>query len=322
MTLFILGNGFDLAHSLPTSYKDFLHFIYFKYIEEIDKDEFMNNKFKEFIDSIDINLTEIERDYDKDGVPDRINNEYAVKWFMSLFKYISSEREYWNELEKSLGEIDFSYIVYSYNNEDINDLFERDSFLYSITYQWPELACHLNVWLKEWIASINLESPNFYESIKRSATNSNDYFVTFNYTMTLEHLYHGLDSNILHIHGKNGDDEYVFGSDYVGDTESIFPSPSSADNINCVMEKFSKKIQKTKLKEFLNTIDRESDIKVIGFSFGKVDLPYIKMIHSAFPNAHWTLNSYNKCEDERHKEILIKEVNIPKNQVIIKPILE
>ena len=40
MNILIIGNGFDLAHGLCTSYMNFLYFIYNKYVCEIDEKDF------------------------------------------------------------------------------------------------------------------------------------------------------------------------------------------------------------------------------------------------------------------------------------------
>ena len=59
MNILIIGNGFDLAHKLPTSYKDFLNYIKQINTEAQDKD---NVYVKQMISGCNLNiLTIIQR---------------------------------------------------------------------------------------------------------------------------------------------------------------------------------------------------------------------------------------------------------------------
>lgn len=303
MNIYLLGNGFDLAHGLCTSYMNFLYFIYNKYVCEIDEKDF-NIHFLDIVRSSKVNVTEVEEDLDRKGEPIRIKSSYAVKWFISLFDYIEieSDEKFWSSLEKSLGLISYESIIDEYDNNDLEDFFEEDEYYDSLTYRWPEIAQLLKVWLREWIDSIDINQDN-YNKFYKEIHSKESYFINFNYTLTLEEVYHIDSKYILHIHGKKGDNEYIFGhGNFKKNDEFITVSPTFTDNITNVERAFSKSLQIDKLDEFIKNLKVRSSeniiINVIGFSFGDVDNMYIRKLIEKFPNATWNLHKYNNQEKE------------------------
>lgn len=319
MAIYILGNGFDLAHKLPTSYKDFLHFVYNKYVRQIEKSDFLE-KFERIIDNMNINLTEIEEDRDKDDIAYRVNPEYAAKWFLYLLTY-AGESKYWNELEKSMGVIDYQSIIDEYDSSDDDDPWAQDAYYASLTDSWPKVAKYLNVWLKEWIASIDLEACKLEKFEADITSENNVLFISFNYTLTLESLYNVDSENILHLHGKRGDDRLIFGHGEFDQGElSASPSPSSADNILEVDNIFRKELQEEELEDFLDSLYNINEIRIIGFSFGEVDLPYIKQVKEKFPDANWIINKFNG-EEKTYKRILEDKIGISPKSIFLDKLL-
>lgn len=303
MNIYILGNGFDMAHGLSTSYKNFLYFIYNKYVCEIDENNFISN-FLEIMSSSKVNMTEVEDDMDRKGVPTGIKSSYAVKWFISLFNYIESDEELWCSLEKSLGLISYKSIMDEYANYDWDDLFKEDAYYNSLTYRWSEIAQLLKVWLREWIDSIDINKDR-YDKFYKEIHSKESYFINFNYTLTLEEIYQIESGSILHIHGKKGDKEYIFGHGNLqknDENDDFRLSPSFTDNTSDVDKIFSKSLQIGKLDDFISNLKVKPTenivINVIGFSFGDVDNMYIRKLIEKFPNAKWNLHKYNNQEKE------------------------
>lgn len=323
MAIYILGNGFDLAHKLPTTYKDFLYFIYNKYVEQIDRSYFLE-KFEDIIGNININLTEVEEDRDKDGIAYRLNPEYVAKWFLYLLTY-ACEGECWNELEKLLGKIDYQLIIDEYDCSDNDNPWIQDAYYGLLTDRWPEAAKYLNVWLKEWITSIDLEVCKM-EKFEVDITSEDNVFITFNYTLTLESLYNVDSESVLHLHGKRGDDRLIFGHGEFDQEEfdqeelSMTPSPSAADNIFELDTIFRKELQEEKLEDFLDALSNINEIRIIGFGFGKVDLPYIEQVKEKFPDANWILNRFN-CTEKKYKKILEKEIGVSPKSIFLDKLL-
>ena len=110
-TLLIIGNGFDLAHGLPTSYKDFLHFC--QYVElifeiEADKDKQkreLENQLNKELGNLN-NEKEINNNIDKikselDKVKNHIDEIYNQETYK---KKLKNELEKWNPKQKTKEE--------------------------------------------------------------------------------------------------------------------------------------------------------------------------------------------------------------------------
>jgi hypothetical protein len=130
-------------------------------------------------------------------------------------------------------------------------------------------------------------------------TKSN-YFLTFNYTRTLERVYGVPESNICHIHGvsnnaKNLNDttsgDLIFGHGQEVFDTNVTNIPNTAYNIN--KKPVNRCIIKNQL--FFEKLAGVTNIYSYGFSFGDVDMPYIKKIcHSIgdTSNVTWYFNDY------------------------------
>ena len=196
-TLFIIGNGFDLAHGLPTSY----------------------NHFKEYL------RTEYEYEYDEkpllweqsttmpDGYEEYSLNECAhiIDYMVSNVGRGLTSIELWSDFEKALGFLDFQEIeeeIYDqYDKEgDINSF--KTSYLYEDAYgDLEQIMKFVKKLFQEWIKTIeipeqhySLSNMNVYETLSDLFETVEDpIFLTFNYTDTLEILYR--EKKINHIHG-------------------------------------------------------------------------------------------------------------------------
>lgn len=340
MNIYLLGNGFDIAHGLKTSYLDFLYYIYNKYVEEIKEEKDKGKFLKDKISSFEINLTEVEENHDRKGISTGINSSYAVKWFLSLSSYIESDKEFWSSLEESLGLILYDLIIEDYNNYDIENLYQVDDYLDALTYKWPCIARFLNIWLREWINNeIRISQKikkfdKFYEDIH----SGENYFISFNYTLTLEEKYGINPKNIIHIHGKKGDKKLIFGHDgkkgkgnrsiknEIPNEFNEFKKISTLyiNNILNVDNVFKKNLQIDELEKFIKNLKVDTfeniTINVIGFSFGEADDLYITKLIEQFPNANWILHKY-KNQENKHIEKLKDNFHITSQQITTKDIL-
>lgn len=165
MKLYIIGNGFDLHHGLKTGYLD-----YKKYLEK--------------------------------------NNPALLKAFCS-FPYLThpeDDYELWTDLETSLT---FDYQGFS--SEYFSNLVEEKypNLTSDTDYTWDEIATETDV-MTEFIHDFT--GPVFYNWLSQIQINSvlpdahldlsiDSRYVTFNYTSTLETVYHLAPENIFHIHG-------------------------------------------------------------------------------------------------------------------------
>ena len=88
MNLFIIGNGFDLAHGLKTSYEDFRRYL-LEECPDADPGEFLMP---------DVSMM-------PDG-GETIDDETAVSFIMRIISLTEGDK--WKDVETTLGILDFS----------------------------------------------------------------------------------------------------------------------------------------------------------------------------------------------------------------------
>ena len=313
--LYIIGNGFDLAHKLPTSYKDFAYFIYKEYIADtqpgykfLEREEFLKeskNILRLLRDDIwDFPPSEVE------GVQPRSYEEGLILGFLGILGYARTA-DLWSELESALGNIDYKSIRHA-----IDDVVDSDGdfdmgktgfVLEDGSQEWPSAAYKFNSIFRNWINTVEIEKSKRKESFYNYLKEHRGYFLNFNYTETLQKLYCIQDRDVLHIHGFRGDGE---NSIIVGHNSGEIKYESSMlgydDNIRSLHATLKKNLQLDSLKKFLNTCEDITNIICIGFSFGDSDDEYIRALinHPKTSRAAWLLHEYNKAEVAKHSRKL------------------
>lgn len=284
--LFIIGNGFDIAHGLPTSYDDFRKYL---------SNTYMNNKCE--VDAMPMIPTV--------SIGSKGEEICDMEEVANFLVYIISEAEpdgnKWGDLEASLGRLDYdeafemlpeeldddgdiNYWRESYNNEDMA------SNLYSVVVYVKELFA-------EWVENIDIKVASAKSSFS-TLLKSDDIFLTFNYTETLEDLYEVNEESVCHIHGRQGEN-ILFGHGDANDyTDEYMRKNIGSENSLTELNNFLKKDTEKALednKQFFDGINNTiREVYSIGFSFACVDLIYIREICEKLPdNAVWYLNNFN-----------------------------
>lgn len=227
MNILVIGNGFDLAHGLPTRYDDFLNFVE-DFIEYKVTNE-CNMRFLDYFKSL--NETNINL-YDQiDGL---IEDNRWLNYFLTLrenkvllnkltwidfeseiSKVIKTFDEYRNKLisekvfENEQMRIDeHSFDVLHYILEKKEKIIQIDCLLSleNIRELKEELITDLNrlircleIYLDDYVRKNyfdKLQKIKFIEALKI------DKILTFNYTNTYEHVYGKSNINFDYIHGK------------------------------------------------------------------------------------------------------------------------
>lgn len=227
MNILVIGNGFDLAHGLPTRYDDFLNFVE-EFIEYKVTNE-CNMRFLDYFKSL--NETNINL-YDQiDGL---IEDNRWLNYFLTLrenkvllnkltwidfeseiSKVIKTFDEYRNKLisekvfENEQMRIDeHSFDVLHYILEKKEKIIQIDCLLSleNIRELKEELITDLNrlircleIYLDDYVRKNyfdKLKKIKFIEALKI------DKILTFNYTNTYEHVYGKSNINFDYIHGK------------------------------------------------------------------------------------------------------------------------
>lgn len=265
--LFIIGNGFDLAHGLPTRF--------------------------------DPDFKNIARKYEQDN-------------FWDLYQ--TRENEIWSDFEYLLGCPDFNTLEEIFNGYAPDYLSDRESDRAGIIYQ-VELNGKLQVALDEFACEAedslcDIQPKDFIEQI----LDLDGYYITFNYTHTLEEIYDIPRDQILHIHGEVGENNLELGYpkgnftpekysyDARGKGRGPYIEIEIKDHINGIedtyvreayeelfdkCESFYKETRIDLLKDFLDKNRcKIEEIIVYGHSCA-IDFDYFSYLNTRYPNAYW-----------------------------------
>ena len=302
--LFIIGNGFDIAHDMKTTYKDFRNWFNNKLVKSSNEEL----TFEDLV-SPDINR--------KNWSDDDIEYKVILGLLDDACNSIEKDtRNYeWNNLECNLANVDFSSWL-NIEDDNIKSIEnktnrEKNNILLSINFTLMSIDDLKNVYLKEWIDSI--EIPKCKIAIS-DIIDKETYFLTFNYTNTLEEIYQDeIDKNkINHIHINN--DKYIFGTK--------FQKKDVKENQKYINKWYRKSYEKpvNQIIEsnnlFFKNLSKCNCVYSFGFSYSDIDMPYIeKIIKSIDSNTiTWNFNNYDFQNNlERYKE---KINNVSQNKHI------
>jgi len=299
--VFIVGNGFDIAHGLPTSYSEFQKFLKIKY-PNIDTDTTIYSAPEPSM------MPDGEEIYDEEEV---------ATLLMTAISQAEHDGENWCNVEDSLGILDFGDLFH----EDDDFLDKEGDIHYSRLSSANEyIASNLIAPMssiidlfKEWINTINVEDSKskFNDFIKLTLGHDNR-FLSFNYTTTLQKLYN--ENKVCHIHGLQG--EKIFfghGNDENYDDEDLSLNIGSEYGLHQLQNNLRKNTKEALEKHsdfFKSEIVGCKEIYTFGFSFSKVDLVYIKKICHEIDtkNIIWYLNDFKLDNSEYDKiDKILKE---------------
>lgn len=246
---------------------------------------------------------------------------------------------WWGDFEQSLSKVDIpknaQRIAEEHRPQFISDDFG------DVEYHMPEIGAdnefsvlrrEIAESLAEWIRSLPIPRHSDLLPIHRDCSG----FVSFNYTMTLEDLYHISPRNILHIHGSILEGDLVFGHG-VSENE-IIREPDRCqdppDNLNspeeletwytgqydhfyeiakapCIKHVVSMRKDTSTIMEHYQMLlteifDDSEFIHVYDLSLSEVGIPYITFFAHMAPMAKWELSYYGLEEQCRMSKTLDK----------------
>lgn len=255
--LYVIGNGFDLYHGLPTSYGHFRD-----YVKEHDN---------ELADLVD--------------------------------KYFSHKKnsDFWSDFEENLGNFDDDLLREYCQNylEDYGCDNWRDAFNHDYQHELERMIDRITQGIRKcfcnWLSQISIDGLEHKAiPIERDA-----YYLTFNYTRTLERIYDISTYNILHIHGtyKGYDNDRIIyghgGHSYI--VEKYIDDPRIAEGEEIIKDYFEKTTKHVKQiihkyqKFFYRMIVNVTNVTIIGHSMNEIDFPYFKKIGDSIKGrVDWT----------------------------------
>lgn len=293
--LFIIGNGFDRAHGMPTSF---------------------DSHFRRFAEK----------------------REYNDFWKL----YQSKEDDIWSDFENLLAHPDYNNLEQIFEGHQPDYLSDRESDRDDIILQ-AQVSGDLKGALYEFAnyaekTLINTERMPFFGRL----LDVEGYYISFNYTHTLEEIYDIPKERVLHIHGEVGKGNLELGypqgsyapekyhydvrqkgrgpyatieiEDHISDIEDYYIR-TAYETLKEKCESFYKEPRIDLLKEFLNKNHCTSnEIVVYGHSCA-IDFEYFKYLNTTYSNAEWTFYVKGDKQDEDVQD-LIKKYSIDSTNII------
>ena len=270
--LYIIGNGFDLAHGVESRYSD-----YFAWLDIMKYD-----KFKHLL----------------------------RKYFPLDDNYKKYDDKLWQNYEDALGkyylEGIYEYIVDDLVDESPDNDNQSLTFVQAIYEDAPH-AFFGDFWqavrdkFREWVDTLKIEATDKHFNLAANAI-----FLTFNYTDTLESLYGIPSDRITHIHGKARSSSQII----VGHNKKSKRNPEYTGEIwqakEGVRERIKAEMDKNykdtsaiirRHKAFFDSLADVTAIEVLGFSYSDIDYPYFAEIKKSVPlSAKWIFWYYSDID--------------------------
>lgn len=222
----------------------------------------------------------------------------------------------WSELETALGQYDIDKVI-NWSWEDLwlttvsigGQEFGTPNFF--LNTQLPDI---LSDAFTEWVHSIPMPSRATHTDLSKEA-----FYLTFNYTDTLESLYNIPEDHVLHIHGRAskgdklivGHNHMIAPSDYWDDKLGVRENNERMQRLtdmNTMCKPVYEIIERN--EAFFCRLDKISDIYVVGHSCGEVDYPYFRKVKSSVAqDAEWLFNPFSD-KDEMNIGLLNKAIGI------------
>lgn len=322
--LFIIGNGFDIAHDLKT---DYLYFKKFVYQQSYGKDELLESlqnmdSIKEYLKENDDRIFENELRSEKMiETLNSIDSQEKLRLLYQVLLHITDTERFWSDFEEKLACFPFmnASTPYYVTNDSKEDTESRKELAEKVADKLSKYVHHqlnklFKQWIKEtyeqWESQLSMRKFTFHFPIVKETilTNRNARFLNFNYTRTLEDFYGISSSNIIHIHGDLDDGVLIFGHG-----EDSIVIPEGADILSRAMYRLSAANKKPvherirKYDYFFKSLNSIKEIYFIGFNIrdeNGVDAPYFKEIFKQAPNVSIYVDKFNEKYEDNIKEIL------------------
>ena len=322
--LFIIGNGFDIAHDLKT---DYLYFKKFVYQQAYGKDELLKSlqnmdSIKEYLKENDDRIFENElRSEEMEENLSGFDSQEKLKLLYQIFLHITATEKFWGDFEEKLVCFPFmnASTPYYVTNDGKDDAESRKERAKKVADKLSQYVHHqLNKLFKQWIKetyeqwesqlSMRKFTSHFPIAKETILTNRDARFLNFNYTRTLEDFYGIPSSNIIHIHGEMDDGILIFGHG-----EDSIVIPEGADVLSQAMYRLSAANRKPvhqqlrKHEYFFKSLSSIEEIYFIGFGIrdeNGVDAPYFKEIFKQAPDATVYVDKFDLKYEDAIKKIL------------------
>ena len=322
--LFIIGNGFDMAHDLKTNY---LYFKKFVFQQAYGKDELLESlqsldSIKDYLKNSDNKIYKSELFAEKVmEILSGSDSQEKLRLLYQILLQITDPEMFWSDFEEKLACFPFmnASTPYHVTNDSKEDTESRKELAKEVADKLSKYVHHqLNKLFKQWIKetyelwksqlSMRKFTSHFLIAKETILINRDASFLNFNYTRTLEDFYGIPSSNNIHIHGDLDDGVLIFGHG-----EDSIVIPEGADILSQAMYRLSaanrKPVHKRikKYDYFFKSLSSIKEIYFIGFGIrdeNGVDAPYFKEIFKQAPDATVYVDKFDLKYEDAIKKIL------------------
>ena len=305
--LYVIGNGFDKHHGMPCGYGDFKKWLILNRLEvynnlvrlygDINADWW--SKFEENLSNFD---------------PNRYPNEIGRNSFF--------------EIQRKLVELygdDGRAVIDGYEEDGMVGVENRYHLAVAIAhFEMERLNNDLNDAFGEWVRTIVVPmDADRIDDIDTEAT-----FFTFNYTRTLEDLYGVDEDNVIHLHGSVDNGRFVIGHGLTieemldRDTEEnaydrdpnndMGEDEARMEMFQVIADQLRKPVDDIIVENnsHFNALETISEMEVLGFSYSKIDLPYLRKIFDIAGIIIHVRFGWHSLDDKTNAEAFATEMGL------------
>lgn len=299
MNILLIGNGFDIAHGLPTTYRDFINFIYHvkqiknfngskeEYIEKISSDKAyqIQDSVIQYIDEkifMDQNqkLSIVEEDYHLKKIIELAENNFWIDWFTKLTtqnKWVDFEQQIGRVIKNTDNMIEYTKVhnklpnLTSLQNNILQLFTNHEVAINSINYNilmGYKIKDMLLSKMNDLIECLNLYLFDCVKNIDIEVISPDinnlhvDKLLSFNYTDTFEYVY-GDKNNIVQTDYIHGTSDLVKPNNMVLGIDEYLEGTDKYQKLGFIeFKKYYQRIYKKtgcKYKQWISKVVREQD---------------------------------------------------------------
>lgn len=267
--LYVIGNGFDLHHGIPSSYAHF----------------------GAYVRATDPRLADTAEDF----IPAPVDETLWSRLEESLA---------WLDVDQITDQA--SIFLNSPGADDWSDA-DNHAYQYEVEQIATALSTRLKLSFHAWLKTLPIPSPENWRGPRLTLPATSRY-LSFNYTPTLSRLYGVPEGRVLHIHGRTDDPEGAVVLGHAREHEPRRRSEADADMDFRVLEgedildryfADTFKPAETILSRHAAFFDGMADIvevRVLGHALSEVDFLYLMRIRAVAPGAHWRISYFGDPE--------------------------
>ena len=290
--LVIIGNGFDLAHNMETSYNHFIEYLVESHIKSMMFNDLLDfdGDFQSFEDFKDQKCPDF-----KTSGNGTFHTYIKLKLIKIIIEHVSSKK--WSDIEAIYFKLLNATKLFTQFSDNPKGLNKQFSIIKDYLIDYLE------------IQEKNVHVINSYKNLFSLIDSKETAILNFNYTNTLKNIYSNeiKESKIIHIHGELSNDKnpIIFG--YAANDEESRELIDRNDNeyMRNIKKHLYKRTENEKLLSYYLEGTEGIDVTILGHSCGLSD----KLILNQILN-HKNISSINVFYYEEYEQYFQTQVNI------------